>query len=188
MFRTLARALVPVLLVVLFVGCSKKSPATAPVAPPPPTVEAPPPPPPPPPPPAPAAAPPALTEDEWFARKTVADLNAERPLGDVFFDYDRAVVRPADQSVLQLNAAWLTRWPTVRVVVEGHCDSRGTSEYNLALGDRRASAVKNYLVSLGVPADRVAVVTKGKESPFCQEETEACWQQNRRGHFVVTGK
>ncbi len=106
----------------------------------------------------------------------------------MFFDYDRAVVRPADQSVLQLNAAWLTRWPTVRVVVEGHCDSRGTSEYNLALGDRRASAVKNYLVSLGVPADRVAVVTKGKESPFCQEETEACWQQNRRGHFVVTGK
>jgi peptidoglycan-associated lipoprotein len=72
--------------------------------------------------------------------------------------------------------------------VEGHCDSRGSSEYNLALGTRRAEAVKSYLVSLGVPTDRVTVVSKGKEQPFCTEESEECWQQNRRGHFLITEK
>ena len=74
------------------------------------------------------------------------------------------------------------------MTVEGHADSRGSSEYNLALGNRRASGVKDYLVSLGVPAGRIAVVSKGKEQPFCSEENEACWQQNRRGHFIVTAK
>ena len=73
-------------------------------------------------------------------------------------------------------------------MLEGHADSRGSSEYNLALGTRRANSVKDYLVSLGVPATRVTVVSKGKEAPFCREESEACWQQNRRGHFVITGK
>jgi peptidoglycan-associated lipoprotein len=74
------------------------------------------------------------------------------------------------------------------VTVEGHADSRGSAEYNLALGDRRASAVRDYLVSLGIAADRVQIVSKGKEAPFCTEENEACWQQNRRGHFVITAK
>jgi peptidoglycan-associated lipoprotein len=74
------------------------------------------------------------------------------------------------------------------VTLEGHADSRGSSEYNLALGTRRANSVKNYLVNLGVPATRITVVSKGKESPFCTEENESCWQQNRRGHFVVTAK
>jgi peptidoglycan-associated lipoprotein len=73
-------------------------------------------------------------------------------------------------------------------MVEGHCDSRGTSEYNLALGERRAKAVQDYLVSLGVPADRVQTVSKGKEQPFCAEQNESCWQQNRRGHFIITAK
>ena len=73
-------------------------------------------------------------------------------------------------------------------MVEGHADSRGTAEYNLALGERRASAVRDYLVNLGVGANRITVVSKGKESPFCTEENETCWQQNRRGHFVITAK
>ena len=82
----------------------------------------------------------------------------------------------------------MKRWPTTKVMVEGHADTRGTAEYNLALGERRAAAVRDYLVSLGVAADRITIVSKGKEAPFCSEETEACWQQNRRGHFLITAK
>ena len=74
------------------------------------------------------------------------------------------------------------------LAIEGHCDSRGSAEYNLGLGSRRATAVKDYLVSLGVPAARVTIVSKGKEQPFCNQEDESCWKQNRRGHFVITGK
>ena len=90
--------------------------------------------------------------------------------------------------MLQKDIEWLKRWPSTKIMVEGHCDSRGTPEYNLALGDRRAKAVQDYLVSLGLTADRVQIVSKGKEAPFCSEENEACWQQNRRGHFVITAK
>jgi peptidoglycan-associated lipoprotein len=82
----------------------------------------------------------------------------------------------------------MKRWPSTKVTIEGHCDSRGSSEYNLALGDRRAKAVRDYLVSLGIGADRIQTVSKGKEQPFCSEENEACWQQNRRGHFLITAK
>jgi len=115
-------------------------------------------------------------------------LNAERPLGDVFFDLDQSTIREDARGSLQKNAEWMKRWTSTRITVEGHCDERGTAEYNLALGERRGSAVKAYLVSLGVPADRVDVVSKGKESPFCNESNESCWQQNRRGHFVITAK
>jgi len=173
-------------------ACHKKVPAAAaaapPPPPPPPTAPAPPPPPPPPPPPAPAPPPPALTEEEIFNRKTLEQLNAERPLGDVFFDLDKSDLRPEGRTTLQKNAEWMKRWTSTVVSVEGHCDSRGSSEYNLALGDRRATAVREYLVSLGVPASRITTVSKGKEQPFCTEETEECWQQNRRGHFIITAK
>ena len=174
-------------------SCAKKAPASAP-APPPPVAAAPapvaPPPPPPPPPPAPAPLPvPApLTEDQIFQRKTLDELNADRPLGDVFFDYDESVIRDEARGPLQRNADWLRRWGSTRITVEGHCDSRGSSEYNIALGDRRAAAVKEYLMNLGVPAGRILTVSKGKEQPFCREESEGCWQQNRRGHFLVTAK
>ena len=171
-------------------ACRKKAaPPTA--APPPPVATAPATPPTPPPPPAPPAAPkptPALTEDEIFARKTLDQLNAERPLGDVFFNLDESSIRDDARGTLQKNAEWMKRWGMTRVTVEGHADSRGTAEYNLALGERRAVAVKDYLVSLGIGADRVATVSKGKESPVCTEENESCWQQNRRGHFVITAK
>lgn len=159
--------------------------------PPPPVVEEPPPPPPPPPPePEPAPPPPvvALTEEEIFARKTLDELNAERPLGDVFFDFDKSAIREDARATLARNVEWLRRWISTHITVEGHADSRGTNEYNLALGDRRASAVKDYLMSLGVAPDRILAVTKGEESPFCVEEHEDCWQQNRRGHFIITAK
>jgi len=170
-------------------ACGKKAPAAAP-APPPPAATAPAAPPPPPPPPPPAAPPaaPTLSEDEIFARKSLEQLNAERPLADVFFDLDKSTVRDEARAPLQKNAEWLKRWSATRISVEGHCDERGSTEYNLALGDRRGSAVKAYLVNLGIPADRIIVVSKGKESPFCTESNEACWQQNRRGHFVITAK
>jgi peptidoglycan-associated lipoprotein len=173
-------------------GCHKNVPQVA-AAPPLPPPAAPTPPPPPPPPSAAAArpvppVPTGLTEDEIFQRKTLDQLNAERPLTDVFFDYDMSQIRTDARGPLQANADWIKRWTGTQITLEGHADSRGSSEYNLALGSRRANSVKDYLVSLGVPATRVTVVSKGKEAPFCTDETEACWQQNRRGHFLITGK
>jgi peptidoglycan-associated lipoprotein len=129
-----------------------------------------------------------LTEDEIFAQKTADQLNREGVLADVYFDLDESTIRAEGRSALTANANYLKRWTSVRFNIEGHCDERGTAEYNLGLGDRRANAVKAYLVELGVPADRITVVSKGKEAPFCSEHNEACWQQNRRGHFVITAK
>ena len=170
-------------------ACKRPVAAPAPIPPPPPPAAPAPPPPPPPPPPAPRPpAPPPLTEDQIFSQKTVDQLNAERPLGDVLFDYDQATLRDDGRAVLSRNADYLKRWPTVRATVEGHADSRGTAEYNLALGERRATAVRDYLVNLGIGTDRVQVVSKGKESQVCTDQNEACWQQNRRGHFLITAK
>ena len=175
-------------------ACRKQVPPQTPTppAPPPPVAAAPaPPPPPPPPPPAPprpAPAPAALSEKEIFSRKSLDQVNAEKPLDDVFFDLDQATIRDEARALLQKNSDWMKKWGSTQVIVEGHCDSRGSSEYNLALGSRRATAVKDYLVNLGVPATRVTIVSKGKEQPFCSGENESCWQQNRRGHFIVSAK
>jgi peptidoglycan-associated lipoprotein len=119
---------------------------------------------------------------------TLAELNAQRPLGDVFFDYDKADLSDTARATLQKNAAWLTKWTSTRATIEGHADSRGTSEYNLALGERRAAAVRDYLTSLQVPAARLTIVSMGEEQPQCREENEACWSQNRRAHSVITAK
>jgi peptidoglycan-associated lipoprotein len=177
--------------VVCVSACAKKKPAPPPAAPAPTPAEQPrtTPSPPPPPPPAPAEpAPRPLTEDEIFAKATVDELNAQKLLADAYFDLDSQQIRDDAKPVLQKNAAWMKRWPSTKVMVEGHADSRGTAEYNLALGDRRAAAVRDYLVNLGVGADRVTLVSKGKEAPVCSEEAESCWSQNRRGHFVITAK
>jgi peptidoglycan-associated lipoprotein len=170
-------------------GCHKNVQVAAAPPPPPPAAPAPPPPPPPPPPaPAPAPRPAPLTEEQIFQQKSLDQLNAEHPLGDAFFDLDKSELRADARPALQTDADWMKKWTGTQVTVEGHCDSRGSSEYNLALGTRRANAVKDYLVSLGIPANRLTVVSKGKEQPFCTDESEACWQQNRRGHFVITAK
>jgi len=175
-------------------ACSRRTPPPAPPPPaPPPVATAPAPPPPPPaqkptpPPPAPEVQKP-LTEDELFARKTLDQLNAEAPLADVMFDYDQFAIRDDQRATLQKNADYLRRWTSVRVAVEGHADLRGTNEYNLALGERRANSVREYLAGLGIAAERFAVSSKGEETPLCTEDSEACHARNRRVHFVITAK
>lgn len=192
------RSLRPISLVLIagvvmtVMACGKKPPVVPPPPPPPPppVVASPPPPPPPPPPqPAPVPPPPAPpTEEEIFARMSLMELNERKPLENVFFDYDKSDLTDTARSSLQKDADWMKRWSSTSVTIEGHADSRGTNEYNLALGERRASATRDYLVSLGVPATRLSTVSKGEEQPFCQEENETCWSQNRRGHFIVTAK
>ena len=189
--RSVMLSTAALLMLVVVAGCARRvpPPAPPPPAPPPPAATpAPPPPPPPPPKPAPAPPPKPLTEDEIFQKKTLAELNAEMPLGDVFFDYDMSTIREDARPILQKNADYLRRWATTRVTIEGHADSRGTIEYNLALGARRAGAVRDYLVSLGIAPDRLLAISRGEETPQCTEEEEACWQRNRRGHFVFTAK
>ena len=115
-------------------------------------------------------------------------LNAEKPLGDVNFEYDMSSIREDQRPILQRDADYLRRWMSVKVTVEGHADARGTNEYNLALGERRGAAVKDYLVSLGIAADRILAISKGEEAPLCMEMTEPCFAMNRRGHFIITGK
>ena len=124
--------------------------------------------------PAPVAAP-APSLEEMFLKEVT----------DAFFDYDSANIRQDAREALQKDADWLKNYPQARVTIEGHCDERGSTEYNLALGQRRANAVKEYLVSLGISADRLSTTSWGKEKPFCSESNEACWQQNRRGHFTL---
>jgi peptidoglycan-associated lipoprotein len=171
-------------------ACGKKkveTPAPAPAPPPAPPATTPPPPPAPAPPP-PAPAPPAPTEDELFARMTLDELNAKGVLADVFFAYDSVELNAAARTILQKNTDYLKRWASTKVMVEGHADARGTNEYNLALGERRAGAARDYVVSLGIPVDRVTIVSKGEEAPVCREPNEACYEKNRRDHFVFTGK
>lgn len=107
-----------------------------------------------------------------------------REVRDAYFDFNKADIRADAREALTKTADFLRNYPQFRVTIEGHCDERGSTEYNLALGDRRAGAVKQYLVSLGISADRLTTVSFGKEKPFCTQANESCWQQNRRGHFV----
>ena len=153
--RHISTIALSVALALAVAGCHKKvpAPAPAPPPPPPPAAPAPPPPPPPPPPPAAAPAPRPLSEEEIFARKSVDELNAEKPLDDASSTSTRRSPR-GRQPALQKDADWLKKWTQRAVTLEGHCDSRGSAEYNLGLGNRRAATVKAYLVSLGVPAGR----------------------------------
>ena len=163
-------------------ACSKKPPVqTAPAGAPAPTPVAPtevsvlPPP----------AKPPTLPEVKVTDQTLVQISGYLKP---AFFDYDKADIRPDARDALNADGDFLKKWATLKVTIEGHCDERGTREYNMALGQRRASAAKEYLVSLGVDASRLTTVSYGKERPFCTDHTEDCWQKNRRAHFVVTSK
>lgn len=105
-------------------------------------------------------------------------------LEDVFFDFDRWWIRSDAKKILEQDARWLIAHQESKIQIEGHCDERGTAEYNLALGEWRAKSIKNYLVSLGVSPSRVSIISYGEEKPFCNDKNEACYQKNRRAHFV----
>jgi peptidoglycan-associated lipoprotein len=127
--------------------------------------------------PAPAAAAPAA-----------AAVPGPSPVKDVFFDYDKAGIRDDQKAALNDNVGWLKGNTGAKLLVEGHCDERGTAEYNLGLGERRAKAVKDYLIAAGIAADRVSTISYGKERPFVLGHDESAWKWNRRGHFTIQGK
>ena len=148
---------------------------------------------------APAAPPPApppvtsqttpLVDDYGRLLNTASDeIEKMGLLADIHFDYDKADLREGDRQILARNAETLKKFDFLKITVEGHCDERGSVEYNLALGERRAKAAYDYLGSLGVAGDRMKTVSYGKEVPVCQDSTEECWARNRRDHFAVTGK
>jgi peptidoglycan-associated lipoprotein len=110
----------------------------------------------------------------------------ERDVRDAFFDYDQSDVRPDARDNLTRSAEFLRANPNVTIRIEGHCDERGSVAYNLGLGDRRANATRDFLVSLGISTERLTTISYGKERPFCSQSDESCWQQNRRGHLVCT--
>lgn len=172
-------------LVALAVGCSKPKPATAPEAQPTPAPQAP------------VAQPVEAPAEVPRPRPTpvaetlptsVDEINRKGYLKDVFFDLDQDSIRADGRDALAANAEWLKKWSGVKLRIEGHCDERGTGQYNLALGERRASATRDYLVSLGIDSARMEIVSYGKERPFVEGHDESSWSQNRRGHFVVTAK
>lgn len=181
------------LTVLVATGCNRRKPVIPQPAPPPRTATQPPPvtdaPP----------APPQRVEDalpvppqplseDAVANRSLDDLNRDSPLKPVYFGLDSADLDDAGRTAASANAELLKRYSTWVVTIEGHCDERGTAEYNLALGERRATVVKTYLTSLGISPDRVRTVSYGKEFPFNPGHTEDAWSQNRRGHFVITSR
>ena len=177
---------------VTVVACSKKTPPVARPAPPPPASAANTAPPRPPAPPEPVrepvAVPPEPVRDDAISSASLDDLNKNSPLKPVYFELDSSDLSSSNQKALDDNAALLKRYPSWAVTVEGHCDERGTAEYNLALGERRAIAARAYLVSLGIAADRLRTVSYGKEFPFDPGHDESAFAKNRRAHFVITAK
>jgi peptidoglycan-associated lipoprotein len=166
-----------------------KPPVAKPIPPPPPpadTSTASRPPGPPEPVPEPVAVPPEPLRDDAIRSGNIDELNRNSPLKPVFFDYDSADLSPAGKTALDENAGVLKKYGTWVLTIEGHCDERGTPEYNLALGERRAVAARTYLVALGVAADRLRTVSYGKEFPFDAGHDENAWAKNRRAHFVIT--
>jgi peptidoglycan-associated lipoprotein len=131
-----------------------------------------------PPPPPPQPSQPSATLEELF-RSNVKDS---------YFDYDKFDIRPDSRDALAKTAEFLRAYPQIKVTIEGHCDERGSTEYNLGLGESRAQATRQFLISLGVAPDRMTTVSMGKERPFCTDSNEGCWQKNRRGHFVLAGR
>lgn len=190
--RGSALLVVPVLVLSLFLaGCAKRPATTAASAPPPTGAPAPS-----------TAAPstsgtpgPSMTPSPAAPGTAAPSTTPPRPsefretdnLKDVFFDFDKYDIRQSDAKVLDTNATWLKTNDNL-VLIEGHCDERGTNEYNLALGERRAKATMNYLVGQGVQANRITIISYGKERPTCTEHSEACWAKNRRAHFLVKAR
>jgi peptidoglycan-associated lipoprotein len=132
--------------------------------------------------------PPEPIPEDSIANRSLDELNRDSPLQPIFFPLDSAELDDSGRAAATANAELLRRYPTWIVTIEGHCDERGTAEYNLALGERRAVAAKTYLVSLGISPDRLRTVSYGKEFPFTPGQDESAWAQNRRAHFVITAK
>jgi peptidoglycan-associated lipoprotein len=195
-FRRL-QVLTVLLALMLAAGCAKR-PALTQAAAPPPTgaaTAAPPAPAPPaappaavaptPPPPVAAAPPPAPAPAPAPARPAPAEFRSTPDLRDIHFDFDKSAIRPDAARTLDGNIGWLKSNPDALVLIEGHCDERGTNAYNLALGERRARATQDYLTARGVAADRIVTISYGEERPTCMQRTAACWAQNRRAHFLT---
>jgi peptidoglycan-associated lipoprotein len=189
--RGSALLVAPVLVLSLFLAGCPKRPATTAASAPAPTGA-----------PAPSAAAPSTTTTPGMAMApstaapaTAAPTTPPRPsefretdnLKDIYFDFDKYDIRAGDAKILDANAAWL-KTNNDLVLIEGHCDERGTNEYNLALGERRAKATMNYLVGQGVQANRITIISYGEERPVCNEHNEACWAKNRRSHFLVKAR
>jgi peptidoglycan-associated lipoprotein len=182
--------LIAVVTVLVFVGaCAKKKPApVAQPAPPSASVPANPPAPPAPPERVEEAVPvPAITEAS-IGNRSLEDLNRDSPFRPAFFGLDSSDLDDEGRAIVSANADIMRKFATWVVTIEGHCDERGTAEYNLALGERRAVAVKTYLVALGISPERLRTVSYGKEFPFDMGHTETAWSKNRRAHFVITSK
>jgi len=137
--------------------------------------------------PAPAPAPPTAAPQApgTAARPSLKEFTAIPELKPIYFDFDKYDIRPADAKVLDANSQWLKSNDAQLVLIEGHCDERGTNEYNLALGERRAKSTMNYLVSQGVQASRITIISYGEERPVCTQHNEECWSKNRRAQFLV---
>ena len=131
---------------------------------------------------------PVLSEEELFQQKSLEELNKDLILKRINFDFDKYEVREDMKPVMQANANWLLKFASVELLIEGHCDEKGTIEYNIALGEKRAEAAKNYLVSLGMNAAKIKIISYGKSKPLVQGEDEASYFQNRRAEFVITKK
>lgn len=131
---------------------------------------------------------PAEPDDAGLNAKDLDTLNRDSPLQPAFFAYDSSELETAAQQALNANAQLLKQYATWVITIEGHADERGTAEYNLALGERRALAARNYLIALGIAADRLRTISYGKEFPFDPLHSEAAWSKNRRAHFVITAK
>ena len=131
---------------------------------------------------------PQLTDEELFQRRTLEELNQMGYLKRIHFDFDKYFIREDMKPILEQNAQWLLKFPTVVITIDGHCDERGTEEYNMALGEKRADSAKNYLVNLGVPGERLKTVSYGKMKPLVQGVDEETYFQNRRDEFTIIKK
>jgi len=183
-----SRSILASMIVGLFfvAACAKRPVATVSQAPAPAPAPRPAPAPAPPPAAAPAPSPPAATAPPPAApRPAPKDYRPDDVLKSINFAFDSAAIRSADAKILDASAAWLVKNGDYLLLIEGHCDERGTDEYNLALGDRRARSALNYLVAQGVKGDRITIVSFGEQRPLCRESNEACWAKNRRDMFLI---
>jgi len=176
--KKLLLVVVALSLILMLGACAKKAPQVAPVAPVVEKVDEP----------VAQVEKPVLSEEELFQQKSLEELNKDQVLKKINFDFDMYTIRDDMKPVMQANANWLLKFPSVEVLVEGHCDERGTIEYNIALGEKRAEAAKNYLVSLGLNAAKVKIISYGKSKPLVAGVDEATYFQNRRAEFVITKK